>query len=99
MQDQYNVSLNKRYCLSALSLGLKYYSQVFPNPPVGALLVKDGKVIARGAHQKAGSAHAEVNAINSAGSQAKGADLYVSLEPCNHYGRTPPCTHALIRYF
>lgn len=89
-------SLNRRYCLSALSHGLKFYSQVFPNPPVGAILVKNAKVIARGAHEQAGLPHAEVNAIKNAGDEAKGADLYVSLEPCNHFGRTPPCTKSIL---
>ncbi|MDE2196544.1 MAG: bifunctional diaminohydroxyphosphoribosylaminopyrimidine deaminase/5-amino-6-(5-phosphoribosylamino)uracil reductase RibD [Gammaproteobacteria bacterium] len=67
-----------------------------PNPRVGCVLVKGGRIIARGFHRKAGAAHAEVNAVQAAGEQARGADVYVSLEPCAHFGRTPPCVDALI---
>ena len=68
-----------------------------PNPAVGAVVVRGGRVIARGHHEKAGEAHAEVNALREAGSRARGADLYVTLEPCNHTGRTPPCTEAILQ--
>jgi diaminohydroxyphosphoribosylaminopyrimidine deaminase/5-amino-6-(5-phosphoribosylamino)uracil reductase len=67
-----------------------------PNPIVGALVVADGRVIARGHHQRAGGPHAEVVALGKAGAGARGADLYVTLEPCNHHGRTPPCTDAIL---
>jgi diaminohydroxyphosphoribosylaminopyrimidine deaminase/5-amino-6-(5-phosphoribosylamino)uracil reductase len=67
-----------------------------PNPAVGALVVKNGRIIARGHHEKAGGPHAEVVALTRAGARARGADLYVSLEPCNHTGRTPPCTEAIL---
>lgn len=67
-----------------------------PNPPVGAVLVKQGRIIGRGFHQKAGQPHAEVNAIADAGPAASGSTIYVTLEPCNHTGKTPPCTHAII---
>jgi diaminohydroxyphosphoribosylaminopyrimidine deaminase/5-amino-6-(5-phosphoribosylamino)uracil reductase len=67
-----------------------------PNPHVGAVLVKDGKVIGEGFHARAGEDHAEVSALKAAGGAAQGATLYVTLEPCNHQGRTPPCTDALI---
>ncbi len=67
-----------------------------PNPTVGAVLVKGGRVIARGHHRKAGQPHAEVVAIRRAGAAARGADLYTTLEPCDHYGRTPPCTLAIL---
>jgi diaminohydroxyphosphoribosylaminopyrimidine deaminase/5-amino-6-(5-phosphoribosylamino)uracil reductase len=67
-----------------------------PNPIVGALVVSRGKVIAAGHHEKAGGPHAEVVALRKAGERARGADLYVTLEPCNHHGRTPPCTEAIL---
>jgi diaminohydroxyphosphoribosylaminopyrimidine deaminase/5-amino-6-(5-phosphoribosylamino)uracil reductase len=67
-----------------------------PNPPVGAVIVLDGEIIARGPTQQAGQAHAEVMALAAAGDRARGAELYVTLEPCAHHGRTPPCTDALI---
>ena len=67
-----------------------------PNPIVGALVVSGGKVVAAGHHEKAGGPHAEVVALRGAGERARGADLYVTLEPCDHYGRTPPCTQAIL---
>jgi diaminohydroxyphosphoribosylaminopyrimidine deaminase/5-amino-6-(5-phosphoribosylamino)uracil reductase len=67
-----------------------------PNPHVGAVVVKDGEIIASAHHERAGTDHAEVAALRAAGEKAKGASLYVTLEPCNHHGRTPPCTDAII---
>ncbi|HSH86204.1 MAG TPA: bifunctional diaminohydroxyphosphoribosylaminopyrimidine deaminase/5-amino-6-(5-phosphoribosylamino)uracil reductase RibD [Methylophilus sp.] len=67
-----------------------------PNPHVGCVIVKDGKLIGEGAHLKAGEPHAEVHALRQAGTDVKGATAYVTLEPCSHYGRTPPCAHALV---
>lgn len=67
-----------------------------PNPLVGAVIVKDGKVVGEGFHPRVGEPHAEVFALRAAGEKARGATIYVSLEPCNHYGRTPPCSEALI---
>ena len=67
-----------------------------PNPRVGCVIVKDGKLIGEGAHLKAGEPHAEVHALRQAGINARGATAYVTLEPCSHYGRTPPCAHALV---
>ena len=81
----------------ALDLARRAKGRTSPNPLVGAVIVKDGKVIGEGYHQKAGTPHAEVHALNSAGEDAKGATLYTNLEPCCHWGRTPPCTEALIR--
>lgn len=70
--------------------------QPSPNPHVGAVVVKDGQVVGAGHHERVGTDHAEVAAIRAAGDLAKGATLYVTLEPCNHHGRTPPCTDAII---
>ena len=67
-----------------------------PNPYVGAVLVRNGEFIACGYHAKAGAAHAEIDAIANVGGRAEGATLYVTLEPCNHFGRTGPCTEAII---
>ncbi|KAL0762880.1 hypothetical protein Bca101_079031 [Brassica carinata] len=67
-----------------------------PNPMVGCVTVKDGKIVGQGFHPKAGQPHAEVFALRDAGELAENVTAYVSLEPCNHYGRTPPCTEALI---
>ncbi len=68
-----------------------------PNPLVGALVVRDGTVVGEGWHARAGGDHAEVAALESSGPAARGAELYVTLEPCNHHGRTPPCTDAILR--
>ena len=81
----------------AYGLAFKGWGKVSPNPMVGAVLVKSGKVIAQGWHPFYGGPHAEAMAIAKAGAKAKGADLYVSLEPCAHVGLTPPCTDAIIK--
>ena len=80
----------------ALRQARKGLGRTSPNPAVGAVIVKNGKVIARGYHRKAGTPHAEVHALREAGDNARGATLYVTLEPCNHTGRTPPCTRAIL---
>ncbi len=81
----------------ALKLALKAKAKTSPNPQVGALLVKNGKVIAKGYHKKVGSPHAEIIALDKAGARAKGATLYVTLEPCTHFGRTAPCVDRIIK--
>lgn len=81
-------------CLELARLAL---GKTAPNPLVGAAIVKDGEIIGTGFHPGAGQPHAEVFALREAGEQAQGATIYVSLEPCNHYGRTPPCSEALVK--
>lgn len=80
----------------ALKLAAKGRFKVSPNPLVGAVVVKDGEIVGEGWHQEVGGPHAEVHAFRAAGERAKGATLYVSLEPCAHFGRTPPCADATI---
>jgi diaminohydroxyphosphoribosylaminopyrimidine deaminase/5-amino-6-(5-phosphoribosylamino)uracil reductase len=80
----------------ALEEAAKGLGRTSPNPVVGAVLVKGGRIIARGYHRRAGTAHAEVVALEAAGAKARGADLYTTLEPCDHYGRTPPCSQAVL---
>jgi len=79
----------------ALDEAKKGLGRTAPNPCVGAVIVKGDKVISRGYHKKAGAPHAEINALRKAGNKIKGATIYVTLEPCNHTGRTPPCSHAV----
>src|SRR5438477_12992634 len=81
----------------ALRLAAEGRGQVSPNPMVGAVVVKDGKIIGKGFHRYATLKHGEINALEDAGEEAKGATLYLNLEPCCHHGRTPPCTDAVIR--
>jgi diaminohydroxyphosphoribosylaminopyrimidine deaminase/5-amino-6-(5-phosphoribosylamino)uracil reductase len=80
----------------ALDLAAKARGCTSPNPLVGAVIVKDGQLLGSGYHMRAGSPHAEVVALQQAGAAARGADMYVTLEPCAHYGRTPPCSEALV---
>jgi diaminohydroxyphosphoribosylaminopyrimidine deaminase / 5-amino-6-(5-phosphoribosylamino)uracil reductase len=80
----------------ALEEAVRGLGRTHPNPVVGAILVKNGRVVARGYHPHAGAAHAEVEAIEAAGPRARGADLYTTLEPCDHWGRTGPCSVAII---
>lgn len=86
----------KKYMELALELAKKGEGKVNPNPLVGAVVVKDGKIIGQGYHKEYGGPHAEVFALREAGSEAKGADIYVTLEPCSHYGKTPPCADRII---
>ena len=81
----------------ALQLAERGLFTTDPNPRVGCVIVKNEQIIGEGWHQRAGQPHAEVNALNAAGEQAKGADCYVTLEPCSHFGRTPPCADGLIK--
>ena len=87
---------DQEYMLRAIQLAKKGEGWTNPNPMVGAVIVKDGKIIGEGYHQKCGELHAERNAIAALTESAEGATLYVTLEPCCHYGKTPPCTEAVI---
>lgn len=86
---------HRKYMELALKLAEKGKGNVSPNPLVGALIVKRGRIVGRGWHKKCGEAHAEVCALKEAGRKAKGSILYVNLEPCSHWGRTPPCTEQI----
>ncbi|MFC1498356.1 bifunctional diaminohydroxyphosphoribosylaminopyrimidine deaminase/5-amino-6-(5-phosphoribosylamino)uracil reductase RibD [Verrucomicrobiota bacterium] len=88
---------DKHWMRKALALARRERGGTAPNPPVGAILVCGGKEIASGSHRKAGGPHAEITALQSAGGKTKGATLYVSLEPCSSYGKTGPCTDAIIK--
>lgn len=85
------------YMKLALMLARKGMEGASPNPLVGSVVVKNDKVVGEGYHKRYGEAHAEVNALNNAGKKAKGATLYLNLEPCCHFGKTPPCTDAVIK--
>ena len=89
--------MHENYMSYALELAKKGRGKVNPNPLVGAVLIKEGKIIGEGYHEAYGGAHAEINAIKNASEKIEGATLYVTLEPCNHYGKTPPCTEAIIQ--
>lgn len=86
----------ERFMRLALREAVKGLGRTSPNPAVGAVLVKDGRVVGRGHHARAGGPHAEVVALRSAGARARGADLYTTLEPCDHQGKTPPCSVAIL---
>ncbi len=88
--------LDHQYMSEALQLAAQGLYTTQPNPRVGCVIVKDNQIIGRGAHLKAGEPHAEIYALREAGTVAEGADVYVTLEPCSHFGRTPPCMNALI---
>lgn len=85
------------YMQIALNLASQALGRTSPNPVVGAVIVKDGEVVGEGYHQKAGTPHAEIHALKQAGDKANGATVYVTLEPCSHFGRTPPCADALVK--
>ena len=89
-------NINKKYMRMAIELAKKGAGGVNPNPMVGAVVVKNGEVIGRGYHNFFGGPHAEVYALEEAGRDAEGATIYVTLEPCSHYGKTPPCAKKII---
>ncbi|MDD4895100.1 MAG: bifunctional diaminohydroxyphosphoribosylaminopyrimidine deaminase/5-amino-6-(5-phosphoribosylamino)uracil reductase RibD [Candidatus Omnitrophica bacterium] len=89
---------NHEYFMNlALKLALKGKGLTSPNPMVGALVVKNGRIVGRGYHKRAGMPHAETIALDDAGMKSRGADLYVTLEPCTHFGRTPPCVDKILK--
>lgn len=91
------LSYDEKYMRLAMQLAGNAIGRTSPNPLVGAVIVKDNRVVGCGWHRKAGTPHAEVHALNQAGELAQGADVYVTLEPCAHYGKTPPCVKALVK--
>jgi len=86
---------SENYMRRALKEARKGLGRTSPNPCVGAVIVKNNTIIATGYHKKAGTPHAEIHALRKAGARAIGADMYITLEPCNHHGRTGPCSHAI----
>src|ERR1700678_4733527 len=93
-QDQ--ATQDQAHMARALELATRGLYTTDPNPRVGCVIVGEGRVIGEGWHVRAGEPHAEVLALRAAGSRARGADVYVTLEPCSHTGRTPPCAEALL---
>src|SRR6516225_6390920 len=91
-----SADLDQRFMALALTLGRRGLGNAWPNPAVGAVVVKDGIVLGRGWTQPGGRPHAEAEALRRAGAAARGATLYATLEPCSHQGKTPPCTDAII---
>ncbi|MGB7046104.1 MAG: bifunctional diaminohydroxyphosphoribosylaminopyrimidine deaminase/5-amino-6-(5-phosphoribosylamino)uracil reductase RibD, partial [Methylocella sp.] len=90
------ICADTQFMAAALALGRRGLGLCAPNPAVGALVVKDGVIVARGWTKPGGRPHAETEVLREAGVQARGATLYVTLEPCSHHGQTPPCTDAII---
>jgi len=87
----------EHYLRLAITLASRALGKTSPNPLVGAIIVKNGRIVGKGYHRSAGTPHAEIHALAEAGRKAVGADLYINLEPCCHYGRTPPCVDAIIQ--
>ncbi|MGB6506963.1 MAG: bifunctional diaminohydroxyphosphoribosylaminopyrimidine deaminase/5-amino-6-(5-phosphoribosylamino)uracil reductase RibD, partial [Xanthobacteraceae bacterium] len=91
-----SAAMDRRFMALALSLGRRGLGCTWPNPAVGAVLVKDGAIVGRGWTQPGGRPHAESEALRRAGEATRGATLYVTLEPCSHHGKSPPCADAVI---
>src|SRR5690554_241044 len=89
---------DREFMAQAIALARQAEGRTRPNPMVGCVIVRDGQVIGRGFHVRAGEDHAEIAAIKDAGGDVEGADLFVNLEPCSHFNRTPPCSDAIIRH-
>ncbi|KKL76802.1 hypothetical protein LCGC14_2041270 [marine sediment metagenome] len=88
---------HNHFMREAIHLARKGIGKTSPNPIVGAVIVRNGKIMGRGYHKKFGDWHAEINAIKDTNGNVKGATLYITLEPCCHYGKTPPCVETLIK--
>jgi diaminohydroxyphosphoribosylaminopyrimidine deaminase / 5-amino-6-(5-phosphoribosylamino)uracil reductase len=95
-EEKIGTDFDSRMMQRCLELARRALGRTSPNPLVGAVVVKDGEIVGEGFHPRAGEPHAEVFALRTAGTAARGSTVYVSLEPCNHYGRTPPCSEGLI---
>src|SRR4051812_20797321 len=91
-----NDARDAEYMRRALTLAQQGWGQTAPNPMVGAVVVKDGAIVGEGWHARFGDAHAEAAALKAAGERARGSTMYVTLEPCNHFGKTPPCTETIL---
>ena len=91
-----SLSVDRRFMALALALGRRGLGRTWPNPAVGAVIVKDGVIVGRGWTQAGGRPHAEIEALRRVGEVARGATLYVTLEPCSHQGKSPPCADAII---
>lgn len=89
IKEKIGTDFDSRMMLRCLELARRALGRTSPNPLVGAVIVKDGEIVGEGFHPRAGEPHAEVFALQAAGDRSRGATIYVSLEPCNHYGRTP----------
>src|SRR5690554_5573666 len=89
---------DREFMAQAIALARQAEGRTRPNPMVGCVIVRDGEVIRRGYHVRAGEDHAEIAAIKDAGGDVEGAELFVNLEPCSHFNRTPPCSDAIIRH-
>src|ERR1700709_2783958 len=102
LEDQYaekskaSKAADQRFMALALTLGRRGQGRTWPNPAVGAVVVRDGIIVGRGWTQPGGRPHAEPEALQRAGEAARGATLYVTLEPCSHFGKSPPCADAII---
>ena len=96
MKDITDMEKDRQYMKMALELAQKGMGFTAPNPMVGAVIVKSGKVIGQGYHRKYGELHAEREALASCTEQPEGASIYVTLEPCCHYGKQPPCVNAIL---
>jgi len=90
-------AVDEKYMRLALALAKKGIGKVEPNPAVGCVIVKDGKIIAKGFHKEFGDPHAEINALKNSKQSPVGSTMYITLEPCCHFGKTPPCTNAIIK--